>query len=163
MWLLGRTGRCGDGAALAGVARHLIPKESLLAAVADVFNAIMVDGNATGDVMFYGKGAGKLATASAVVADMLDCIEHAEHRRLIGWGDGSKNLLRPLDTLQSAWYVRFKGATRDLEALLPVESLTEPVDGVVVVKTSRLSTADMQDKIAKLNACGEVCAAMRML
>ena len=161
--LLGRTVRCEDGTAYAYVAPHLIHKESPLAAVEDVFNAIMVNGNATGDVMFYGKGAGKLATASAVVADMLDCIEHADHRRRISWGDGSKNLLRPLDTLQSAWYVRFKGASRDLEALLPVESLTEPVDGVVVVKTRKLSTADMQEKIEKLNACGEVCAAMRML
>ena len=86
----------------------------------------MVNGNATGDVMFYGKGAGKLATASAVVADMLDCIEHADHRRRISWGDGSK-ICSAADTLQSAWYVRFKGESRDLEALLPVESLTEPV------------------------------------
>mgnify|MGYP000219512552 CR=1 FL=1 len=46
--------------------------------------------------MFYGKGAGKLATASAVVADMLDSIEHKDNRRRIFWGDGSKNLLRPL-------------------------------------------------------------------
>ena len=161
--LLGRTVRCEDGTAYAYVAPHLIHKESPLAAVEDVFNAIMVNGNATGDVMFYGKGAGKLATASAVVADMLDCIEHADHRRRIFWGDGSKNLLRPLDTLQSAWYVRFKGASRDLEALLPVESLTEPVNGVTVVKTRKLSTAEMQDKMEKLNACGEVRAAMRML
>ena len=161
--LLGRTVRCEDGTAYAYVAPHLIHKESPLAAVEDVFNAIMVNGNATGDVMFYGKGAGKLATASAVVADVLDCIEHADHRRRIFWGDGSKNLLRPLDTLQSAWYVRFKGASRDLEAVLPVESLTEPVNGVTVVKTRKLSTSEMQDKMEKLNACGEVRAAMRML
>lgn len=161
--LLGRTVRCEDGTAYAYVAPHLIHKESPLAAVEDVFNAIMVTGNATGEVMFYGKGAGKLATASAVAADMLDCIEHRANRRRIGWGNGSKNLLRPLDTLQSAWYVRFKGVSRDLEALLPVESLTEPVEGVTVVKTQKLSTAQMQEKIAQLNTCGEVCAAMRML
>ena len=95
----------------------------------------MIDGNATGEVMFYGKGAGKLATASAVVADMLDSIEHKDNRRRIFWGDGSKNLLRPLDTLQSAWYVRFKGAQKDVEELLPVESLTEPAEGVFVVQT----------------------------
>lgn len=74
--LLGRSVRCEDGTAYAYVAPHLIHKESPLAPVEDVFNAIMVDGNATGEVMFYGKGAGKLATASAVVADMLDSIEH---------------------------------------------------------------------------------------
>ncbi len=161
--LLGRSVLCEDGTAYAYVAPHLIHKESPLASVEDVFNAIMVNGNATGDVMFYGKGAGKLATASAVVADMMDCVEHRDHRRRIMWGDGSKKLLRPLDTLQSAWYVRFKGARADLERILPVESVTEPVDGVVVVKTAKLSTAEMQKKTEQLNACGKVCAAMRML
>lgn len=161
--LLGRMVRNEDGTAYAYVAPHLIHKESPLAAVEDVFNAIMVNGNATGEVMFYGKGAGKLATASAVVADMLDCIEHRNNRRRILWGDGSKGLLRPLDTLQSAWYVRFKGKLADLEARLPVESAAEPAESVFVVKTHKLSTADMQARITALNACGEVRAAMRML
>lgn len=161
--LLGRTVRCDDGTAYAYVAPHLIHKESPLAAVEDVFNAIMVDGNATGEVMFYGKGAGKLATASAVAADMMDCVEHATQRRRIFWGDGSKNLLRPLDTLQSAWYVRFKGTRQAIEAALPVESLAEPTPGVLVVRTRRLSTAEMQAKIARLNESGKVCAALRML
>jgi homoserine dehydrogenase len=107
--LIGRAVRCEDGTAYAYVAPHLIPKNHPLAAVEDVFNAIMIDGNATGDVMFYGKGAGKLATASAVVADMLDAIAHAEKRRPVEWGDGSKNLLRPIDTLESVWYSRKPG------------------------------------------------------
>lgn len=124
--LLGRSVRCEDGTAYAYVAPHLIHKESPLAAVEDVFNAIMVDGNATGEVMFLRQGAAKLATASAVVADMLDSIEHKDNRRRIMWGDGSKKLLRPLDTLRSAWYVRFKGAREDIESILPVESLSEP-------------------------------------
>lgn len=161
--LLGRSVRCEDGTAYAYVAPHLIHKESPLAAVEDVFNAIMIDGNATGEVMFYGKGAGKLATASAVVADMLDSIEHKDNRRRIFWGDGSKHLLRPLDTLQSAWYVRFKGAQKDVEELLPVESLTEPAEGVFVVQTRKLSTAEMNAAAEKLNARGEVRAAMRIL
>ena len=135
--LLGRSVRCEDGTAYAYVAPHLIHKESPLAAVEDVFNAIMINGNATGEVMFYGKGAGKLATASAVVADMMDCMEHRDHRRRIMWGHGSRCLLRPLDTLQSAWYVRFKGSQKDMEAVLPVESVTEPVDGVVVAQQPR--------------------------
>ena len=161
--LLGRSVRCEDGTAYAYVAPHLIHKESPLAAVEDVFNAIMIDGNATGEVMFYGKGAGKLATASAVVADILDSIEHKDNRRRIFWGDGSKHLLRPLDTLQSAWYVRFKGAQKDVEELLPVESLTEPAEGVFVVQTRKLSTAEMNAAAEKLNARGEVRAAMRIL
>ncbi len=161
--LLGRSVRCEDGTAYAYVAPHLIHKESPLAPVEDVFNAIMVDGNATGEVMFYGKGAGKLATASAVVADMLDSIEHRDSRRRIMWGNGSKNLLRPLDTLRSAWYVRFKGVREDIESILPVESLSEPVEGVFVVQTSKIPTAEMDAATEKLNAVGKVCAAMRIL
>ncbi len=161
--LLGRSVRCEDGGAYAYVAPHLIHKDSPLASVEDVFNAIMIDGNATGDVMFYGKGAGKLATASAVVADMMDCVEHRNNRRRIMWGDGSRKLLRPLATLKTEWYVRFKGTLSNLEAILPVDSATEPVDGVVVASTKKLSTEDMQARIEKLNECGRVCAAMRML
>ncbi len=161
--LLGRMVRNEDGTAYAYVAPHLIHKENPLASVEDVFNAIMVNGNATGDVMFYGKGAGKLATASAVVADMLDCIEHKDHRRRIMWGDGSKHLLRPLDTLQSAWYVRFKGPKKELEAGLPVESLTEPAQGVFALRTQKLSTAEMKKRLEALSGCGEVRAAMRIL
>ena len=101
--LIGRAVRNADGTAYAYVAPHLIPKGHPLAAVEDVFNAIMIDGNATGDVMFYGKGAGKLATASAVVADMLDALAHAGKRRPIAWGDGSKRLLCPIGTLSSKW------------------------------------------------------------
>lgn len=161
--LLGRAVRNEDGSAYAYVAPHLIRKESPLAAVEDVFNAIMVDGNATGEVMFYGKGAGKLATASAVVADMLDCIEHRAQRRRISWGDGSKKLLRPIDTLKSAWYVRFKGTQSELESVLPVDSVTEPAHGVVVVQTRKMSTAEMREKREVLARKGQVLAAMRML
>ena len=59
----------------------LIPRESQLANVDDVFNGIMVRGDATGDVVFYGKGAGKLPTASAVVADVIDCAKHMHARK----------------------------------------------------------------------------------
>ena len=107
--LIGRALRNEGGTAYAYVAPHLIEKSHPLAAVEDVFNAIMIDGNATGDVMFYGKGAGKLATASAVVADMMDALAHADKRRPIAWGDGSKNLLCPISTLSSRWYVREDG------------------------------------------------------
>ncbi|MCI8855909.1 MAG: homoserine dehydrogenase [Clostridiaceae bacterium] len=158
--LIGRAVRCTDGTAYAFVAPHLVPKESPLAAVEDVFNAIMVEGNATGDVMFYGKGAGKLATASAVCADMLDCIAHREHRRRISWGDGSQKLLRPLDTFVSPWYVRYQGPRAALEAALPCESVRE-VGGELAASVSALSTADLKARIVKLE--GHVISNMRML
>lgn len=109
--LIGRAVKCDDGKVYAYVAPHLIDKHHPLASVEDVFNAIMIDGNATGDVMFYGKGAGKLATASAVVADMMDSIAHSEKRRDVSWGSGEKHLLKSIDTLSSKWYVRMQGET----------------------------------------------------
>ena len=158
--LIGRVVRCGDGTAYAFVAPHLVRKESPLAAVEDVFNAIMVEGNATGDVMFYGKGAGKLATASAVCADMLDCIEHREHRRRISWGDGSKKLLRPLEGFVSPWYVRFQGSRAALEAALPCESVRE-VGGELAASVSALSTGELKARLGRLE--GSVLSAMRVL
>ena len=50
-----------------------VPQDSQLAGIDDVFNGILVDGDATGEVLFYGKGAGKLPTASAVITDVIDC------------------------------------------------------------------------------------------
>ena len=70
--LLGRAIRQEGGKVCAFVAPHLVPGENPLACVEDVFNAIAVRGNAVGDTMFYGRGAGKLPTASAVTADITD-------------------------------------------------------------------------------------------
>lgn len=156
--LIGRALRCADDTVYAYVAPHLIPKASPLAAVEDVFNAIMIDGNATGDVMFYGKGAGKLATASAVVADMMDAMAHREKRRFLEWGNGSKNLLRPLGPLESKFYVRMSGKRADAEAAFTCETVLEN-GGEVVVITAPMSTDAAQEKLAKL---GKV-SSMRVL
>ncbi|MBO5336985.1 MAG: homoserine dehydrogenase [Lachnospiraceae bacterium] len=71
--LLAQSKAVGDGEVLAMVAPFMIGKEHPLAMVNDVFNAVFVTGNMLGDSMYYGKGAGKLPTASAVVADVVDC------------------------------------------------------------------------------------------
>ena len=70
--LLGRAMRLAGGRQAAFVSPHLVPESCPLAGVDDVFNAIMIRGNAVGDVMFYGRGAGDLPTASAVVGDIID-------------------------------------------------------------------------------------------
>lgn len=104
--LIGRAIRTKSGKIYAFVAPHLVAKTSPLACVENVFNGVLVTGNMVGEVMFYGKGAGKHATASAVVADLMDALAHREKRRPIAWGKGEQDLLLPLDTLKSAWYVR---------------------------------------------------------
>lgn len=65
-----------DGKVLAMVSPRMIPRSNPLAGVSDVFNGILVDANMLGECMFYGKGAGKLPTASAVVADIIDVATH---------------------------------------------------------------------------------------
>ncbi len=65
-----------DGSVYVSVEPRIIPKGTPLSAIDDVFNGIMVNGNAIGEVVFYGPGAGKLPTASAVVADIIDCLRN---------------------------------------------------------------------------------------
>lgn len=103
--LLGRAMRLADGRQAAFVAPHLVPESCPLAGVDDVFNAIMIRGNAVGDVMFYGRGAGDLPTASAVVGDVVDALLHRERRRDIGWGQEAP--LADFETeLPLYWYLR---------------------------------------------------------
>ena len=104
--LLGRCLRRPEDKVCAFVAPHLVPGENPLAGVEDVFNAIAVTGNAIGDVMFYGRGAGKLPTASAVVADVIDIAKDLKKDRHNGWEEGADDLVVSADCLVSPWYVR---------------------------------------------------------
>ena len=108
--LLGRAIRQPGGKVCAFVAPHLVPGENPLAGVEDVFNAIAVTGNAIGDVMFYGRGAGKLPTASAVVADVIDIAKDLKKDRHNAWGPGAADLVVSPDILTSRWYVRAQAA-----------------------------------------------------
>lgn len=108
--LLGRCIRQPEGKVCAFVAPHLVPAGNPLSGVEDVFNGIAVTGNAIGDVMFYGRGAGKLPTASAVVADVIDIAKDLKKDRHNGWGPGSEDLVVSSDILTSLWYVRAQGS-----------------------------------------------------
>jgi homoserine dehydrogenase len=87
------------------VAPFLIPLENPLANVNGVFNAIDVHGNMLGDVMFYGKGAGKNATASAVVADVIDIIKHKGRHIEVNMKP-EKAVLSPKDNAVRKFFVR---------------------------------------------------------
>jgi len=84
----------------------IIPMSHSLANVEDVFNGIMVRGNAVGDAMFYGRGAGKLPTASAVVADIIDIAKHAECNTVNVWKTPTENNVLDILDFESAWFVR---------------------------------------------------------
>lgn len=69
------------------VAPFLISREHPLYSVNDVFNAVYVHGNMLGDSMYYGRGAGKLPTASAVVSDVVDCARHQGKTIMCFWDE----------------------------------------------------------------------------
>ena len=139
--LLGRALKLEDGRQAAFVSPHLVPESSPLATVDDVFNAVMIRGNAVGDVMFYGRGAGDLPTASAVMGDVLDALEHREKRRDLGWSQGAD--LVDLDSgLPLYWYLRGD--------LTPPPSSERLAEGAVIV--GPVSRKEAKALAARVNA-----------
>lgn len=104
--LIGYAKLLDDGKITADVYPALVPKNNQLAGVDDVFNAVMVRGDAVGDVLFYGRGAGKLPTASAVVADVIDCVKHLSARKYLSWEDGADDYVVDSETVKTKLYVR---------------------------------------------------------
>ena len=138
--LLGRALRLEDGRQAAYVAPHLVPEDCPIAPVDDVFNAIMIRGNAVGDVMFYGRGAGDLPTASAVMGDVLDALAHRAKRRDLGWSE-SAPLIRQEQDLPLFWYLRSESAPEGGEKLAEGAYITGP-----------LSVKDARELAEKVNA-----------
>ena len=115
--LIGYSKRISDDKIFCATYPALIPFSNSLSTVDDVFNAIMVKGDATGDVMFYGKGAGKFPTASAVVADIIDACMHINRRKNIFWEDAKADYVIPCDEHETAMYVRAQCDMSDLTRL----------------------------------------------
>ena len=111
--IFGSSKKVGDKVS-AMVAPKLITSEHPLYSVDGVFNAILVKGNMVGDVMFYGQGAGKLATASAVVSDVIDEAKHVNVNMRTLW-DHEKLALMPMDEVKSKFFVRVKGTKDEVQ------------------------------------------------
>lgn len=112
--LLGRAYRLPEDRIAAYVAPHLISKTSLLSNVDGVMNGIVVHGNAIGECMFYGAGAGKRPTASAVVADVIDAVKHLKARKYVGWEEAPEDYVLPAPELKSRWYVRTGSGLKEI-------------------------------------------------
>ena len=164
--LIGRVKMMDDGRIQIIVCPMLIPRESQLANVDDVFNGILVRGDATGDVVFYGKGAGKLPTASAVVADVIDCAKHMHARKNLFWSDSVDNYVQDyLDDITSM-YIRVtsddvSAAKTDAEALFgSVELLVQknaPKNELAFV-TQPMREREIQEKLGALENKGVTIA-----
>ncbi|MBQ7065833.1 MAG: homoserine dehydrogenase [Lachnospiraceae bacterium] len=97
-----------DGEYFAMVAPFVLSRDSALYSVNDVFNAILVKGNTLGETMYYGKGAGKLPTASAVVSDVIDCAKHVGKNIFCFW-DPDKLQLSSIENAKRKFFVRVEG------------------------------------------------------
>ena len=159
--LLGRALRRPGGRVCAFVAPHLVPGDNPLSGVEDVFNAIAVTGNAIGDVMFYGRGAGKLPTASAVVADVIDAARHINSRKYLSWGPGGDDVAAPPDDLTSRWYVRLRHPVAP-DRLAPAAFLTRegaPAGETAFLTEEAVTRAELDGMLSGL----EVLSAFRVL
>ena len=107
----------------------MISKKSPLYSVNGVFNAIFIHGNVLGDAMFYGSGAGKLPTASAVVSDVVDCAKHLHRSIMVNWSNRKLELMN-IDEVRSRFFVRVSGTPAQRKE--GVENLFGPVDIVTV-------------------------------
>jgi len=99
------------------VAPYLLPSDHVLFHVNGVFNAIFVRGNVLGDAMFYGSGAGKLPTASAVVADVISAAMHLDRTAMSLW-TSEKVELQPIEDIRRRFFIRIKGTVEALRAHL---------------------------------------------
>lgn len=143
------------------VSPMVIKNSSPLAGVDGVFNAIMVTGDCVGDVMFYGKGAGKLPTASAVVADVVDAVKHSDRSKKIFWEKPTENIMADIDSKKFEYFVR---TTDSAENVQKIFGKCEFVDNIIYNEsafvTSPLTKSEVEEKLAKLS---DVVANIRVM
>ena len=142
----------------ASVQPMLVSRDNIISDVDGVFNAIMVNGDAVGDVLFYGKGAGKMATASAVVADIIDCANHHVQRKNIGWESSLENYVITPDS-KTRLYVLAKAKDfaclhESFKILFPDNTwnVKNDYEGEIAFITNEDFESVLIDKINKLSA-----------
>ena len=137
------------------VAPFLIPLENPLASVNGVFNAINIHGNMLGDVMFYGKGAGKNATASAVVADVIDIIKHKGKHIEVNM-KAEKAELSPKDNSVRSFFVRVPENQADQAKEIfgnKIEIIEgKNIHGEFAFVTDMISEKDFEERLWKLDS-----------
>ncbi len=132
--LIGRAVRVGDKYC-ATVAPMLVRSSNPLANIGDVYNGVLVNGNAIGDVMFYGRGAGKLPTASAVVSDIIEIatfLSHPVHTNP-AWERVTADEILDADKLKSRFYLRFEKKPNHCLCMLDAEVLEDSDDCYAVI------------------------------
>ena len=149
--LLGRARITGDKVA-AYVAPHLVSRDNLLSGIDGVLNGVVVRGNASGDILFSGSGAGKMPTASAVAADVVDAAKHLTRRKLLSWIEGGSDFAADPMLLESSWYVRTDTPREKVMRELG-EVVFAPDDGapgsVTAFKTAIMSGKKVHEQLSR--------------
>ena len=143
-----------EGGYVAMVAPYLLPKTHPLYSVNDVFNAIFVHGNVLGDAMFYGSGAGKLPTASAVVADVVEMAKNLDKNIPVEWSSKKLELV-DYKKSSSQFFVRTEGTDKAaVEKVFGTVSYVEAdgVAGELGFVTETMTEAEFEKKTAEFGA-----------
>lgn len=147
-----------NGKVSASVRPTFVSKDNILSSVNGVFNAITVNADCTGDVMFYGKGAGKMPTASAVCADIIDCAKHLNAKKYLSWEDGFDGYVEERD-FENQFYVYAFSSDFDLllksfEEEFPEtkQVIKNKYSGEIAFITKKDFESKIRSKINKLNA-----------
>jgi homoserine dehydrogenase len=146
------------------VSPTLIPKDKLIASVDGVMNAVMITGNAVGETMFYGAGAGSDATASSVIADIIDIINNTAANNTLGWQELKTANFVSENNLQSEFYLRLSvadesGVLAKITEILAsytisVENMVQHPNSdnaTIAIITGSVSYANIQQAIDKIN------------
>ena len=137
-----------NGKVNASVEPMLIPESCPLSGVEDVFNAVMVKGNMVDTLMFYGRGAGMLPTASAVVADIVDIVKHSDYQREFSWTENDGSNVMAYDDVCAKFFVRINKEQ--------CEKAAEQFEGAEIIKgISDYGFVTGEMSVAQLNASGE--------
>ncbi len=170
--LIGSVKAVEDGKVTAIVCPRLVSKGNLLATVDGVYNAISVTGDGVGDVLFYGQGAGKLPTASAVVGDIIDCLKHPDRSIMISWEDNTdKSYVVKYKTVENAMYVRIQADNADqlkpaisemFGKLTYIERAGRP-DNELAFITPTMVESVIDEKLAELSHSAEIKSKIRLL
>lgn len=137
------------------VAPMLVRNKSMLSSISEEFNGIMVRGDCTDDVLFYGKGAGSLPTASAVVADIIDSCMHLNERKYIFWADSNNESVLPYNESRTRMYLRIENPD-SLEQVNEVfgDVYVIAADEELAVATDLMTVADIESNLDKLRRKG---------
>ncbi|MDF2566769.1 MAG: homoserine dehydrogenase [Oscillospiraceae bacterium] len=169
--LIGRAKMIEDGKLVAMVSPAFIHRESQLASIDDVFNGILVRGDATGDVVFYGKGAGKLPTASAVVADVIDATKATKTSESLSWIDSNENFVIDYTLSSVAFYIRCtaenmeeaKSAISEQFGGVEFLSRMDAPQNVLAFVTKVMVEKDVEQKLQNLKNTLQVISKIRVL